>query len=204
VATILPRSSTLAACRSFRWNAYALSAGCAVAPTCPSSFQAELVLMLTRITQLRALSLTPATSLPIAPAGSSSLQTEFVLILTRPAETRTILRIGRSRKHHGKQTRRRKGNNHQFIVHVTHLSFSRRSHKPSDSPDAPGGVVPRVTPCRPGAGLFVLEASRVWRSLGQSRQNYRATAFGRTDPRTVCELRRRATHHPRSRRSAIL
>src|SRR3984957_12060429 len=79
--------------------------------------------MLTSITQLRALSLTPATRFSIAPAGPSSLQTELVLILTRPAQARTILRIGRSRKHHGKQTRRRKGNNRQFIVHVTHLRF---------------------------------------------------------------------------------
>ena len=147
----------MAAFRSaFRWDGYArLSAGFPVAPTCPRSFQTELVLMLTRITQLRALSLTPATSLPIAPAGSSSLQTELVLILTRPAETRTILRIGRSRKHHGKQTRRRKGNNRQFIVHVTHLSFSHLdNNRKAGSKHLPPG---------------------------------RATAFGRTDPRTVRE-----------------
>jgi hypothetical protein len=160
--------------------------------------------MLRRITQLRALSLTPATSLPIAPAGSSSLQTELVLILTRPAETRTILRIGRSRKHHGKQTRRRKGNNRQFIVHVTHLSFSHRSHKPSDSPDALGDAFPDSPRVAPAQG-FRFGGISSWRSLGQSRQNYRATAFGRTDPRTVCELLDGTRpYHPRSRRSAIL
>src|SRR5271168_3310657 len=99
------------------------------APTCPSSLQTELVLMLTRIAQLRALSLTTAALFFIPPAGSSSLQTELVLILTRPAQARTILRIGRSWKYHEKQTHRRSGNKRQFITHVTCLSFfSRQGH----------------------------------------------------------------------------
>jgi hypothetical protein len=95
-----------------------------VAPTCPSSLQTELVLMLTRIAQLPALSLTTAALLFIPPAGSSSLQTELVLMLTCPAQARTILRIGRSWKYHEKQARHRGGNKRQFfITHVTYLSF---------------------------------------------------------------------------------
>ena len=100
-----------------------LSAGFVVAPTCTSSLQTELVLMLTCIAQLPTCSLTAATCLFIAPAGSGSLQTELVLMLTRPAQARTILRIGRSWKYHEKQTRRRNGNNRQIIAHVTYLSF---------------------------------------------------------------------------------
>ena len=43
-----------AACRSAsRWNAYALSAGCVVAPAGSSALQTELVLMLTRPAQAR-------------------------------------------------------------------------------------------------------------------------------------------------------
>src|ERR1700688_1397118 len=95
-----------------------------VAPTCPSSLQTELVLMLTRIAQLPALSLTAAALLFIPPAGSSSLQTELVLMLTCPAQARTILCIGRSWQYHEKQTHHRSGNKRrQFITHVTYLSF---------------------------------------------------------------------------------
>ena len=89
--------------------------------------------MLTRITQLRALSLTPATSFLIAPAGPSSLQTELVLMLARPAQARTILGIGRSWKYHEKQTRRRNGNNRPIITHVTYLLFAHRDNRKAGS-----------------------------------------------------------------------
>ena len=176
---------------------YALPAGCVVAPTCPSSLHAELVLMLTRITQLRALSLTPATNFFVAPACSSSLQTELVLMLTRPAEARTILRIGRSWKHHEKQTRRRNGNNRPIITHVTYLLFPHRDNNRKAGPKHLSICLPRFSFWRVGAYQGSAFRSQV-RYLSTNYESEADSAAG-----SFCGGRRNRDRDAKSRSASV-
>ena len=153
--------------------------------------------MLTRITQLRALSLTPATNFFVAPACSSSLQTELVLMLTRPAEARTILRIGRSWKHHEKQTRRRNGNNRPIITHVTYLLFPHRDNNRKAGPKHLSICLPRFSFWRVGAYQGSAFRSQV-RYLSTNYESEADSAAG-----SFCGGRRNRDRDAKSRSASV-